>query len=75
MIMTCLKNGLPWLGKKMSFFFFTYLIYTGNQRYKCTKNYYKNMPNKYRKLQKSNELTRKIQLIYMIALWEPKEEQ
>lgn len=32
--------------KKMSFFFFTYLIYTGNQRYKCTKNYYKNMLNK-----------------------------
>lgn len=33
------------------------------------------MLNKYRKLQKSNELTQKIQLIYTIALWEPKEEQ
>ena len=33
------------------------------------------MLNKYRKLQKSNELTQKIQLISTIAFWEPKEEQ
>lgn len=61
--------------KKMSFFFFAYL-YTGLVIVtNVLKTVTKNMLNKYCKLQKSNELARKMQLIYTIALWELKEEQ